>query len=337
MYAKYSNKSRIDLSYFCFDTGLKRIDLDGINVIYIPLQSSRIKSYINFFSVLQKTLKREKFDLVFHIDGKFTPVIRFLNFSCPMILDIRTGDLSNNPLLLWTRNKRITISTYLYSKVSVITHSLSRELNLNPNKTTIIPLGGELLKIESKQFENLKLIYIGSLENRNIHQTIKGLSIFNSKYPTIKVSYDIIGFGKSKTEEELIELIKNESLEDSIVFHGRMKHSELLPYLISCNVGIVYIPQKRYYDFQSSTKFYEYLLAGMPVIATKTLENKQSLKSGCGVLCEDSPESFANAIEEIMISRHQFNSESIKSLYYEFQWPEIVKNIWEPFILRSCN
>jgi glycosyltransferase involved in cell wall biosynthesis len=337
MYARYADKSKIDLHYFCFDTGLPKMKVDEVTIKYVPLYPNRHRSYLLFLFELGRYLTKERFDLIFHIDGNFTLVIRLMNFFKPMVLDIRTGDLSNNTIILWFRNNRISFSSYFYRRVSVITESLRDELQLNRNKTTIIPLGGELQPYGPKNFDTVRMLYVGSLGNRNIDHTITGLAQFILKHPGIDISYDIVGFGKKPTENRIKDLIVYFKLENIVVFHGRKLHSELIPFFNRCNIGIVYIPQKRYYDFQSSTKFYEYLLAGMPVIATNTLENRLSLKEGCGTLCEDNPESFAEAIEKLSMNINRFDSEKIKSQYLDFHWKNIVRDIWEPYVLESCR
>ena len=98
-----------------------------------------------------------------------------------MVLDIRSGDLSDNSGKLWLRNNQISISSWFYNHVSVISDSLSKELGLNSKTTTIIPLGGELHSFAPKKFDSIKMLYIGSLNNRNIEQTIIGFSFFKAK------------------------------------------------------------------------------------------------------------------------------------------------------------
>lgn len=337
MYARYADREKIELHYCCLDTGLKRIDLERVKVMYIALKTSRIKTYLSFFYKSKRYIRKEKFDLIFHVGSKFTKVLRLLNLFSPMVLDIRTGDLSDNRLRLWFRNKQITISTWLYRRVSVISESLSKELKINPRKTTIIPLGGERHFFAPKEFNSFRMLYVGSLNNRNIEQTILGFSICKAGNPELDLSYHIIGFGSKSVENLLLKTIEETGMSSFITFHGRKSISEVAEFLEFCNVGVVYVPQVRYYDFQPSTKFYESVLSGMPVIATNTLENRRSLKSGCGVLCEDNPDSFSNSLEKLIKEKNSYNSQKIIDAYAESDWKFIVSNIWEPFILEPEN
>lgn len=337
MYTLYADKNKLDIYYFCFDSGFEKICSKDVTLKYIPLYKDRFSSYLSFFLKLKKYLINEKFNLVFHVDAKFTLILRILNLFSPMVLDIRTGNLSDNTFNRFIGNTSIRISSLFYKNVSVITESLREELKISKRKATILPLGGVLHNFDNKSYETLRLLYTGTLEKRNIGQTIEGLALFHSRNQDIAISYDIIGFGKAETEREITDLISSLGMGKIVIFHGRKRHNEIIPFLEKCNVGVVYIPKKRYYEFQSSTKFYEYVLAGMPVIATNTFENRMTLKVGSGYICTDKPASFAEALERTYNGRERFDSVSIRSMYLSDQWEVIVKEKWEPFILENCR
>jgi glycosyltransferase involved in cell wall biosynthesis len=221
-----------------------------------------------------------------------------------------------------------------YKNVSIISDSLRDFLKLNKETIKIIPLGGEKLPTISKSFEMIKLLYVGSLDNRNIHETILGLSHFlKLNNSNIDATYDIVGFGKQETLKQLENTIKISGLIEKVILHGRKKIDELGHFYEDCNIGVVYVPQTKAYDCQPSTKLFECLLAGMPVIATNTLENRITLKADCGVITEDNPRSFANALKEIIQNRNIYSSASIKECYSEYEWKNIVKNRLEPYFM----
>jgi glycosyltransferase involved in cell wall biosynthesis len=332
MYGKFLNTQKYEVHFFCFDQGLPKIVLKNVNIHYQSLNSNRIKSFLKYFWHLKLLLLRKKFDLIFHLDSKFTLIIRMLNPFQPMILDIRSGDLSDNRYKLWFRNRQITFVTVFYKNVSVISESLRNVLRLSKKKTVIIPLGGEKQCTLPKTFRKFQLLYVGSIDNRNIHETILGLSLYLKKKEALQdISYDIIGFGKSQVINKINEVIINSGLKGVVSFHGRKKIDELFPFFEKCNLGVVYVPQKKAYDCQPVTKLFEYVLAGMPVIATNTLENKLSLKPNCGVITDDNPVSFAEALENVIQNSGNYDSEKIKELYSEFEWKNIVINKLEPY------
>jgi glycosyltransferase involved in cell wall biosynthesis len=229
------------------------------------------------------------------------------------------------------------INSIFYSHISVISDSLAKKLKLKPDKTTILPLGAEHQNFEKKEFSSIKMLYIGSLDNRNIAETIHGFSIYKKAHLLVDISYDIVGFGNKGTEELIKNAIVVNEMGNYIKFHGRKTYAEVGHFLNSCNVGVVYVPQTNYYDCQPTTKLFESLLSGMPVIATETLENKNVFQPGCGALCKANPSSFSFAINYIVNNKHSFNSEEIKSRYSSFDWQSIVENIWTPYILKCLS
>jgi glycosyltransferase involved in cell wall biosynthesis len=337
MYTKYANNSLFEIHIFCFDQGLKKIEAEDAIVHYFPLYKNRLKSYMIFFLKSRSTIVKEKFDLIFHINSNFSLLFRLLNILQPMVLDIRTGDLSSDPLKLWFKNNLIRFNSIFYSHISVISDSLAKKLKLKPDKTTILPLGAEHQNFEKKEFSSIKMLYIGSLDNRNIAETIHGFSIYKKAHLLVDISYDIVGFGNKGTEELIKNAIVVNEMGNYIKFHGRKTYAEVGHFLNSCNVGVVYVPQTNYYDCQPTTKLFESLLSGMPVIATETLENKNVFQPGCGALCKANPSSFSFAINYIVNNKHSFNSEEIKSRYSSFDWQSIVENIWTPYILKCLS
>jgi glycosyltransferase involved in cell wall biosynthesis len=333
MYGKYLDSQKYEVHYFCFDLNLPKIDLNNVEVHYQPLTSNRISNYLKYFYNLNKLLTKEKFDVIFHVDSRYPLIIRMLNLFKPIILDIRSGDLSNNKYKLWIKNKQIAFSTKFYRNVSIISESLRDTLNLDRNRTKIIPLGAEKLLTKTKDFQQIRLFYIGSIDHRNIQETILGLSLYlKSEKAFQNISYDIVGFGKPNVVDQLNSTIISEGLTNKVIFHGRKKIDELFFFFEKCNIGIAYLPQTKSYDCQPVTKLFEYLLAGMPVIATNTLENRLVMKPEFGEITEDNPVDFAKSLEKIILNREKYNSEQIKESCAGFEWENIVKSKLEPYL-----
>lgn len=333
MYGKYLDQQKYEVHFFCFDLRLPKIVLKNVVIHYQSINSNRIKSYLRYFWKLKLILRKEKFDLIFHLDSKFTFIIRMLNPFQTMILDIRSGDLSDKRYKLWFRNIQISFVTSFYKNVSVISESLRDLLRLNKMKTVIIPLGGEKQPTRGKTFKTIRLLYIGSLNNRNIHETIFGLSHYLKQANAFQdITYDIVGFGKSTVTEQINDAIIKTGLTGKVTLYGRKKIDELFPFFEKCNVGVAYLPQTKGYECQPVTKLFEYLLAGMPVIATNTLENRLVMKPEYGEITEDNPIDFAESLEKIIFKREKFNSAQIKESCSGFEWKNIVKSKLEPYL-----
>jgi glycosyltransferase involved in cell wall biosynthesis len=183
-----------------------------------------------------------------------------------------------------------------------------------------------------KDFRNLSLVYLGTISNRNIWKTVIGVKIFTLKHPDVKITYDIIGGGKDKDVSLLIKTIKKESLTEIIIYHGYQTSEFVDEIFHKCNIGVAFVPLTEYYDKVFTTKALEYLLAGMPIIATRTSFAKGILNKEAGVLCEDTPEDFANAIEEIYNNRRYYNSEQIREAYKNYGMSKMIKNKYIPML-----
>lgn len=331
MYCKYLDKTKFNISYLCFDMNYPKIFLSDIEVIYVRLNKNKILRYLDFTKRVQKELNSKRFHLIFHVHTKFTLLIRLVTLFKPVVLDIRSGDLSENKYIRLLKNLGISIAAYLYPSVSVISNGLALKLRIPKKKLFILPLGGEIQALPNKTFDTLRLLYVGTLDKRNIHETIYGVSDFMSKNSSVKISYDIVGNGDDETISLISLAIKETKLEDVVIYHGRKTREEIISFLEKNNIGIVYIPQKECYEYQPSTKLYESFLAGMPVIATNTFENKKEIRDDSGVLCEDNYTSFSNALHEICQKLNQFNSEEIKRIYKASSWENIVQRRVQPY------
>jgi glycosyltransferase involved in cell wall biosynthesis len=331
MYCKYLDKTKFNVSYICFDMNYPKIFLSDIEILYVGMNKNRLLRYLAFVRRVQKEIHSKKFHLIFHVHTRFTFLIRLFTLFKPVILDIRSGDLSENKYIRLLKNLEISVASFLYPSVSVISEGLALKLRIPRKRLFILPLGGEIQNIPDKTFDTLRLLYVGTLDKRNIHETIYGVSDFMKKNSSVHISYDIVGNGNDDSINLISLAIKETKSEGIINYHGRKTREELIPFLERNNIGIVFIPQKKYYDFQPSTKLYESFLAGMPVIATNTFENRKEIKDNSGVICEDNNHSFSNALNAIYKKRDQFSSEEIKRIYEASSWENIVQRIIQPY------
>ena len=333
MYCKYLDKSKFDVSYFGFDMCLPRVEMEDVSVYYVQIHKNRVIRYVIFINDLRRLIKEQRFDIIFHVYTIFALIIRLFTLGHFMVLDIRTGDVSDNRFKRYWKNFQITYSCWVYPRISVVSESLANKLNIGLHKWKIIPLGGEWQQIPEKNIDTIKLLYIGILEKRNIHETVYGLSMFVKQHGKVILSYDIIGAGNKQALNLLCTSIIETGLSHIVTFHGRKTLEELLPFYEKCNVGVVYIPQTEYYDTQPTTKLYECLLAGMPVIATNTYENRIAIKGNSGVICEDNPESFCEALINLYRHKNEYKSQEIKEAVIDHTWENIVKNKLTPFLI----
>ena len=55
----------------------------------------------------------------------------------------------------------------------------------------------------------------------------------------------------------------------------------------------------KFYDIQTPTKTFEYIISGLFCIATNTTANKNLINKDNGILCDDNATSFSNALMKL--------------------------------------
>lgn len=326
---KYTSylKGEFDITYICFDSKLKKYNGNGIRIKYISNDGSFILRGFKFVHAIIKYILNNKTDLVFITYFQLASFLKIIFPLKKFILDIRTGSIANS----WIKRKRydgiMVLESLLFNNITIISDCLRIKLKLNSKKCHLLPLGSDIISKTKKSFNDLKIIYVGSFDNRNIHETIIGLNIFIQKYKSLKVTYDIFGTGSKGTEDLIKNTIEYECLNQIVKLNGRKNHNELREYFDNCNIGISYIPITDYYDCQPPTKTYEYINSGILCIATKTTANKELICVENGILCEDNPISFFESLEKIYLCKDNFNSEKIASTLIDFNWQNITDNL----------
>jgi len=327
---KYSQylKNDYDITYICWNYGEKIITEPGINVIYVPRKGRLVARNIRFLKAVAEVISRNYFlyIIISYFRGcSFIPFFR--NASKKRLhLNIVSGSISNRPFFRNLYNIILRIEASFYRNVSVLSDGLKKLLKIRKD-AHVIPLGADPLNFTKKADRVLNLIYIGTLTNRRIRDTIIGLSIFIGKNPDVKVHYDILGSGWNNEEEEIEKIIKDHKLENNVTLRGYVPHNNLKDYLSKADVGISYIPVTPYYEYQPATKTFEYLMSGIPVIATGTYENKKVISNVNGVLITDNPESFSEGLQYLFMHTSDYDSEIIKNSVSSYKWENIVDKL----------
>lgn len=324
-YCKYLRTS-FEITYICWDYKKKPIMLKGINVIYISRRGNILSRNIRFiFQVIREVKNAYDCHLIKYFRG--CSFIKFVYPKKKFLLDIRTGSVAIKKGNRLFYNSLMIAETKKFKCVSVISKSLGRKLGL-PKKTYILPLGADVISSTNKAFDSMKLLYVGTLYNRNIEHTIEGFSKFYNKYnKKIDINYTIVGNGSTIEENKLKTLVRNKKLGSYIKFAGQIPHTEIKNFFDVHNIGISYIPITSYFDVQPSTKNFEYLLSGIPVIATNTRENKAIINNNNGILINDSAEDFYQGLVHIYTNREKYNSHNIRLDSMPYKWNKIIDDL----------
>lgn len=313
--------------------GLKEIHNHKCKLITIPRSgNSFLYRFISICYAI-KSVYKIKPDVIIVFKFPFCFILPIVFQRNKFIYDIRSGGVSE---IYWKRKKNdliVQFNSLFFKRITVISESLAKRLKINRNKYMILPVGANIISDKKKQFKNMNLLYVGTLDNRKIEDTIKGIAEFIKKNNNkVIITYTIIGSGKLDLVDKIEKMIVDYDLTGTVTLAGKKHHEELKQYFGDANIGISYIPITDYYDVQPPTKTYEYLLSGMAVIATKTYENSRIIQLDNGVLIEDNPRSFCSGLQKISESLHKYNSSHIRLNVKNYTWKNIVKNILIPLI-----
>ena len=262
---------------------------------------------------------------------------RILKYCFPwkkMLLDIRTLSIDSNEEIREKINGLIKKATEQYDYVTIISDGTRNKIALPKEKSAILPLGADVVSTTDKSFDSIRMMYVGTLYNRDVHKTIEGLAIALKNNKSLDIHYDIIGDSQGNELSELKQLVKELNMEDYVTLHGYIQHSRLKDFFDRCNVGVSFVPMTEFYEHQPVTKSFEYILSGLYTIGTATYCNKEIITSENGILIDDTPESFAMGIESIINNVSSLNSEQIRATLMQYQWKNIVGNFLKP-ILRE--
>lgn len=318
---------RFDITYLCMDEGHNRIPAEGFRVVYVT-KRSRINRRLDMRRALRNLLRSgQRFDLVltdFNLSATLLfPLLRKL--AKAFVFDIRTLDVSPSPWRRHIKNYLLRLTALRAPYVTAISRPVARALRLPDSRVPIVPLGfnNSFAALPPKSFDSLRLLYIGTFDCRRIDQTVRGLALFLRRYPEWcgRLCYDIVGAGSG--EAEIRNAVRDERLDDIVTMHGYVPNDRAASLFDAANVGVSYVPCGPAFDLQPPTKTYEYLAAGMPVIATSTRANMEIMNSACGEMCDSTSEDFAEALGRLAQRLGQFDSEAIRGSVSGLDWRSI--------------
>ena len=326
-------KDAYSVTYICWDYRLPKIDSKGVNVKYIVRPANKITRFLKLLKSLRNDIRTSNYDFVFIKYFLGVSLIKALNRKINYNIDIRTNSIRRSKFSRHLYDSLMTYECSFFSNVSIVSKSLAQSLRLK--KWHVLPLGGERFVLNEKSFDNIHLLYVGTLHMRNILDSVKGFHkylIERSSFERINLHFTIIGNASGNELQEIKDYIVKNKLEQFIETLGYVHHNELYKYFEKANVGVSYIPMTEYFDNQPPTKTYEYLLSGLPVIATSTKENINILNENYGVLINDNSDSFAKGLQAIIAKRNGFKSEDIRKSCEENLWENIVNDNLKNYI-----
>lgn len=328
-------KDDYDIQYICFDKHLPKISLDKVKVTYIPYKGPKLfRGLLYLIACIYKCIIFNGFIFVIYFPKSY--LLQKIVFWKKMHLDIRSLSIYANPKIRNSGNKDIQKAINQYESCSFISQGIKNKMKCRPTQTIyILPLGADIVSTTHKIYDDIQLLYIGTLTNRNIIDTVKGIKKFIAKHPEINLIYDIVGDGEDY--KRINEYINNNNLEKYVHLHGMIPHTNLKPFLDTHNIGVSYVPIIEYFEYQPPTKTYEYILSGLFCIATQTFSNKEIINEQNGLLISDNENEFSLALEKFLTIKNRLNDVQIRNTLLSHTWKNIIDKKLRPIIEKQTS
>ncbi len=327
------SRDEFDITYLGWDYKDPKIELPGVKVIYVSRKSNIIVRNIRLLYHAHKETQKG-YDLVFANYIKGISLVRLLNPKTKFILYVITMGVTYSKIKRLFFDMGVKLEMRAFKNIVLINSGLAKKLNVK--KFDTLTMGGNCFSTKTKLFDRLSLLYVGTLENRNIINCVKGFHKFLMERLTMNQDkspqFVIIGDSSQDELKEIRHYVEENKLENHIFTPGFVYQDDLHPYFEDANIGVAYVPITPYFQNQPPTKTYEYLVSGLPVIATETAANIEIVLPEAGELISDNAESFYKGLRAIDQRKNEFSSERIKELYKDDTWERMVQTKFIPLI-----
>ena len=333
MYAKYLSKDN-EIHVFCFDKGRDRYTLPGVEVHYSH-ESTRIMRWARL--VQSVFASKHEIDIFFVKYFIGCSIFSLLLKRRKTIMDIRTLSVNTNPLKRKVEDAILNLEALAFGSLSVVSSQLAEVIWRR--KINVINLGAEV-KQRAKQDvgfysrRSVRLLYVGTLHNRSIENLIQGMSLYEVKHKHNPFHLTVVGSGYKDEEQVLKRLVESLGLEKFVTLTGHLKGKTLESQFQRADVGVVQVPNTPYFKNQPSTKLFEYLAHGLPVLASDYPMNRLAVSAQVGIIYKDSPLGFAEGLEKLVDQATIFSAHEINFKATSSQWITIVELELLPILNR---
>ena len=212
-----------------------------------------------------------------------------LQFGAPSVLE-RT--LKNPSLAALYEKFAVKMCDHVFVMIEESRDRLAKK-GLSPRKITIVsntpPLYSYWTANRQQHTGNgLRVVYVGFItEIRGLDILLRATKKFLDLIQGKDAIYvDIIGKGSFK--EKLSLLVRELGLEDNVTIHGWLEPYQMEEILNQANVGALTYRVCGHWNHTIPNKLFDYMLAGLPVLATEVIPIARIIKEQqCGLVCKD--------------------------------------------------
>jgi glycosyltransferase involved in cell wall biosynthesis len=190
--------------------------------------------------------------------------------------------------------------------------SYQRNFPLRPNVRVVrnFPLLPDTFKLDYRT-SVLRLIYVGDVRMvRGIGEYVRIADALAKK--GVDVELNIVGsFADPNEERQIRALVQQLGLQDRVKLLGRRAPEELPALVSRCDIGLALLHPIGNYRESYPTKMFEYMAAGLPVVASRfALWENVLMGNNCGQVVD--PQDVAEASEVVF---EYWNSPELRELH----------------------
>lgn len=169
------------------------------------------------------------------------------------------------------------------------------------------------------------VVHVGAnAETRGCRVMIKAMQQVAQRMSGVRLL--LVGpFNFRPYETRIRNLITNNRLEDVVIPIGEVPYDEVSDWIRNASIGLVAIQPVVQHQGGIPTKMFEYMAAGIPVVAGDIPPTRRYLAElDCGILVEPtSPKEYAAAIEYLLtnaIDARRLGAEGRKAVEHQYNW-----------------
>jgi glycosyltransferase involved in cell wall biosynthesis len=325
--------AKVDVLCLRSNYSVKEVDNNiTIHGVAYPLPKETILKYIwnsvkfasACFYKLQKLEFTGKFDLiVIHTLPEilvFIAIIQKLR-GTKLLLDIRDTSVELFNSKWGEKNKRLikkliktsaNLACSFADKIITASPGFQEKLterNIPREKISIIYNSADtsIFRFDNKRkFKKItsgaKLIYHGTVANRfGVDIAIQALNLLHEKIPNSELR--IFGFYEENYKKKLRELISKMNLEKFVFLNDRESLENIYKFIKISDIGIVPYRSDEFMQLALSTKMFEYIASGIPVVAARLRSAEFIFNTDCVLYATpDNPHEFAENIIRLCLN-----------------------------------
>lgn len=185
-----------------------------------------------------------------------------------------------------------------------------------------------IIPLKEKVTDAFEVVYQGLMVTGRGYEEF----VMAAKYTDKNIRFVLRGYGG--IENKLKNMIKNNELENKVIFDEPVEVAQLVSAASSSHVGIVLTrPVNLNFELSISNKVFEYAAAGLPVILSDVPEHRYlNDKYDFGIIIADvTPENIARAVNILYEDKDLYNklAENAKKMAEEMVWENEAKKLVE--------